>query len=240
VSPTELFPAVPGRLEVTATWLDFDIDNAVATSANVLVACYSSPDFSDPACQTNPRTGKPGIIRDPVTRQITSYSSVLSNTGHYSWRGLDLEMRYAMQPERLSFIDSIWLSALHTYTNRVQIASGAGDVIRLDGRVAYPHHRTLLSAGVDIGQWAIVAYGNRRGRAVTLVSDRPEATVSPVFYLDATVRFDVTDRAYIQASVQNLTDRTPEITAFNDVGNFAPEFYDPIGRRFSLSARLSF
>lgn len=240
VSPTDLSPALPGRLQLTATWLDFDINDAVMQPANVLEACYSSPKFSSPTCQKNPRTGEPGIVRDPVTRQITSYSGVLDNIGHYSWRGLDLEMRYAMHPEWIPFVDSFWLSALHTYTNRVLADYGAGEDTRLDGLIAYPHHRTLLSAGADIGRWTFVAYGNRRGRAVTRISDRPEANIAAAFYLDTTVRFDVTDRAYIQASIQNLTDRTPEITAFNDIGNFAPEFYDPIGRRFSLSARLSF
>lgn len=239
ISPTDLFPGLPGRLQLTATWLDFEIKDAVNGNVDVLDACYSSPDFSSPACGVNPRTGAPLVRRDPATRQIASYDVLVVNEGEFSWRGFDFEMRYAAQPDFLPEIDSLWLSALHTYA--VKVESGMlGGVTRLDGLINFPHHRTLVSAGVDAGRWTFVAYANRRGRALTTSSDRPEARIPPALYLDATVRFDVADFAYLQASVHNITDKEPAITAFNSVGNFAPEHYDPIGRRYALALRVNF
>ncbi len=240
ISPTELVSAIPGRMQITASWLDFEIDDAIIDFADVLFDCYSSPNFASPACAANPRTGAPAIERDPVTRQIVSFDGVLNNEGRLSWRGLDLELRYAVQPQRLPLVDSLWLSALHTYTDRVEWATGASSQERLEGLVGYPRHRTLLSAGADAGRWSLVAYASRRGRALTRRVDIAEAKIPPAFYLDLTARFDVTDQAYIQASVQNLTDKEPAITAFNEVWNFAPEFYDPVGRRYSLSVKLNF
>lgn len=240
LSPTELFTQIPGRMEITATWLDFDISEAIMQFSDVLDACYSSPGLSSPACGFNPRTGLPSILRDPATRQIVSFDEVLQNVGGLKWRGLDLELRYAVQPERMPLIDSLWFSALHTYTDRVEFSNGYGSAIRLDGLIDYPNHRTLLSAGAGAGRLSFAAYANRRGRVRTAMVDLPEAKIPAALYLDTTIRFDVTDQAYIQASIQNITDKEPAITAFNDIGNFAPEYYDPIGRRYALSVRLSF
>ncbi|MFZ5618121.1 MAG: TonB-dependent receptor domain-containing protein [Pseudomonadota bacterium] len=237
---TELFTQIPGRMEVAATWLDFEINDAISQFGDVLEACYSSPGFESPACGVNPRTGLTAIVRDPVSRQVVSIDGVLQNIGRLKWSGLDLELRYAVEPERIPLIDSLWLSALHTYTDRVELWDGYGAAVRMDGLINYPNHRTLLSAGAASGRWSLAAYANRRGRVRTIRLDVPEAKIPAALYLDTTIRFDVTDQAYIQASVQNITDKEPAITAFNAVGNFAPEFYDPIGRRYSLSVRLSF
>lgn len=236
----ELAPATPGRLELAATWFDFDIDRAIQSFSNVVSACYESIDFASPACGVNAMTGMPIIRRDPASEQIVGIDEVLVNAGGVNWRGLDLEMRYAVDPAFLPFLDSLWVSVLHTYTNLVRQTDSVGGVERLEGLIDHPRHRTLASIGADAGRWSFVLYGNRRGRALTSRTPVDEARVPAALYLDATARFDLNDRAYLQASVKNLTDKAPAITAFNDVGNFAPEYYDPYGRRYSLSMRLSF
>lgn len=239
LTPTSMFDVLPGRMELTATWLDFSISNVVADPDDVLSECYSSPNLSSPLCGLNPRTGAPAIIRDPSTRQIISFDGLLINNGALDWSGLDLEFRYAFEPDFLPLADTVWISALHTYTNKA-VHSYDGFEDRVDGLIQYPRHRSLVSAGVDLGRLSFVAYADRRGKVLTARSTRPEALVPAALYLDLTGRYEITDNAYVQASVKNLTDREPAITAFNDVGNFAPEFYDPIGRRFSLSFRITF
>ena len=239
VSPTDLFAAIPGRMELTATWLDFKIRNSISQPSDALFNCYSSPGFASPNCLINPRTGAPSIVRDPATRQIVSFDSILTNDGNLSWRGMDVELRYALQPEAIAFADSIWLSVLHTYTDDV-VMERFGSVQRLDGLLNYPHHRTLASLGVERGRWSFVAYANRRGKALTTRTTRSEARVPAALYIDLTGRFEITQNAYVQVGVKNLTDREPDITAYNDVGNFAPEFYDPIGRRYTLAFRMNF
>lgn len=239
LSPTEFVHAIPGRLELTATWLDFKIGNSISGPSDVLFDCYSSPGFTGRNCLINPRTGGPSITRDPATRQIVSFDSILTNAGELTWRGLDLELRYALQPERFAFVDSVWMSVLHTYTDEA-VTTQYGSSRRLDGLLSHPRHRTLASVGAEAGRWSLVVYANRRGQALTARSARPEARVPAALYIDLTGRFDVTDNAYVQAGVKNLTDREPDITAFNEVGNFAPEFYDPIGRRYTLAFRVNF
>lgn len=240
LSPTDMFEVIPGRLQMSATWLDFEIGNAISASEDQLFDCYSSPNFSDPSCGANPRTGAPLIARDPVTRQIDYADETLSNSGGLRWRGLDLELRYALELDRPGFIDRVWTSALHTYTDKVERTNGSGDRNDLTGLVDYPRHRTLLSAGVETGPWSIVAFANRRGRAVTARIDRPEAQIPAAFYVDLTARLNVTEQAYVQVGVENVTDEEPAITAFNEIPNFAPEYYDPVGRRYSFSVRLNF
>lgn len=239
LSPGEARDAL-GRLQLTATWLDFEIRDAITEFSDSLGACYLSPSFSSPACGVNPRTGAPAIIRDPVTRQVASIDGLLHNAGSLSWRGLDIELRYAAQPPFLPALDAIWISALHTYTDRVSISYADGETERLDGLIDFPRHRSLVSVGADAGRWSLVVFGSRRGEALTRRVAVPEARVPAAFYLDTTLRFDVTDRAFIQASVKNITDKEPAITAYNDVGNFAPEYYDPVGRRYALSVRVNF
>ena len=239
-SPEDWIGSLPGKLELTAAWYDFKISNAVSAEESPIAACYASPGFSSPACGVNPRTGLPSIIRDPVTRQIEAFDFVLRNEAAFEWRGLDLELRYAGEPAFLPFTDLVWFSALHTYTNRVVSDSGTGSFQRLEGLIDYPRHRTLATLGVEAGDLTIVAYANRRSRALTIRSDAPEARVPSAFYLDLTARLDLSDQTYVQAGVQNLTDLEPAITAFNGAGNFAAEFYDPIGRRYFVSFRVRF
>ncbi|MCB2098795.1 MAG: TonB-dependent receptor [Parvularculaceae bacterium] len=240
LTPTDFGLEMPGRLQLSAVWLDVEIEDAVNPSLDTLFDCYSSPDLSSKLCGVNPRTGLPLIVRDPFTRQIVSYDSFSINDGEFQWRGLDIEARYSTKPQTIPVFDSVWLSALHTYTDRVLLSADGMNPARQDGLINYPRHRTLISLGADLGEWSFVAYGNRRGRVLTAQSLRPEARVPAAFYLDATVRFDFSERAYIQANVQNITNEEPAITAFNDVGNFAPEYYDPIGRRYSVAVRIHF
>ncbi len=239
ISPTEFLSALPGRLQIAASWLDFAIRDAISDPTSILDDCYSSPDFASPLCGVNPRTGRLSIARDPNTRQVVSLDGALFNGGELQWRGLDLELRYAFEPAYLPFVDSLWISALHTYTDQV-VSRRGGSYLRLDGLINHPSHRTLASFGIESGRWSFVTNVNRRGRAVTARSSRSEAKLAAALYLDFAGRFDFTDSTYVQVGVKNITDRKPEITAFNSVGNFAPEFYDPIGRRYSLAVRVNF
>jgi outer membrane receptor protein involved in Fe transport len=65
-------------------------------------------------------------------------------------------------------------------------------------------------------------------------------------YFDLTMRAQVTDNFQITAAVINLFDNDPTVvgsdigsTAFNS-GNVFPSTYDPLGRRFSITGRLTF
>ncbi len=240
LTPTDMFTDMPGRLQITGMWLDYRIDDAVAQSASPVGDCYESINLSSPTCSVNTITGAPAIVRDPVSHQIISIDGVLENIGYVRWQGLDLELRYAYKPLDLGPIDRLWVNVLHTYTHRVVTGFSEGDRFRIDGLARDPHHRTLFTLGVEGGNLGLALFGNRRGRAMTTDIDIPETHISSAFYLDASARFSFDANTYVQFGVQNLTDTKPEITAFNTVGNFAPEYYDPVGRRFSLTFRTEF
>lgn len=240
LSPEERIGSLQGRLELSAAWYDFKITDAVSVEESPLAACYASAGFSSPACGVNPRTGAPSIVRDPVTRQIEAFDIILQNEAAFAWRGLDLEFRYAGEPAFPPFADLIWISALHTYTDRVISDTGAGKRERLDGLIDFPRHRTLATVGLESGAWTFVAYASRRGRVLTIRTDEPEARVPAALNLDLTARLDLSEQTYFQAGVQNVTDFQPAITAYNDFGNFAAEFYDPVGRRYVASFRVRF
>lgn len=240
LAPSAMFDDFPGRLEFNAAWIDIEIEDRIEGSETQLLECYESVGFSSPACWIDRGKSEPAIIRDATTRQIIRYDQALQNNGSIEWRGLDLEMRYSIEPENEFLADRVWVNLLHTYTDRVVTRNEVFGADRLDGLLRYPHHRTLATLGADFGDLSLVAYANRRGKALTARVDRAEARVPAATYIDLTGQYRIGEDSFIQLAVRNLTDRQPDITAFNEVGNFAPEFYDPIGRRFSISVRGRF
>lgn len=239
ISPTDWFDWIPGRLKLVATWSDLKIRNQIVFDSAVLDSCYASPSLSDPYCGVNPATGAPAIVRDPATRQITRLDIFGTNAGEIDWRGLDLELRYAIEPAAAPF-DRLWISALHTYTNRVRTISRLGDVDRLDGLVDYPKHRSQAVAGVEIGNLELVCSIVRRGAAVTARVDVPEVELGPAIYVDAAARLAIGPNLKLQFGVENIANRDPPIVAFSDTGNTPREHYDIVGRRFTLGVRADF
>ena len=65
-------------------------------------------------------------------------------------------------------------------------------------------------------------------------------------YFDLSTRFQATDNLTLIATVQNILDNKPKIvgstigsTAYNS-GNTYPSTYDPLGRRYGITAKLTF
>lgn len=236
----DLFSAMTGRISGSASWQDINIRDSIESFANPLLACYSSPDFSSPACADNAIAGRPAISRDPVTRQITHVDQTLFNLGGLQWRGVDLEARLLIEP-RDGPVGRFSFSAFHTLVERFELISEGNDITRLDGLAADPRNRTLIAASVEIGDVKLSAAGSRRGRAVSADFDVPEARIPPVTTFDLSAERRIGDRALIRFSVQNVTDVDAPIVPFVDTGgNTYKEYYDIIGRRFDLTIGLSF
>ena len=240
VDPTVWLDRFPGRATVSATWLDYRVRNAIQSENEGLEDCFSSSNFSSRACGLNPRTGEPLIARDPITEQIITADSVLANRGEFSWRGLDLEARLTLEPADLGAIDRVWLSGLHTYIDRVSFTSETGDLTIETGLAAYPRHQTLASAGVDVGDFQFSTLVRRRGRAESERFDLPETNIPPVTTFDVAWRWRLSDAAVATVNVENITNTAPPLVAFSERANTYPEFYDIVGRRFSVGVRASF
>lgn len=240
IRPTEITTHLPGQMSITATWHSYQITNQVLLPNDSVLDCYSSVGFSDDSCGINPLTGTPRIVRDPVTRQITSIEESAGNFGAINWRGLDIEAHYVMKPEASGLFDELWINLLHTYTDRVVSVKQQGDTERLDGLLGFPRHQSLASAGIDRGPISLAILFNRRGKVLTARTNNPGAKVPAVFYLDTSLRVELNNNIYFQFGVENLLDRDPPLSAFALFNNAPVIFYDFIGRRYSFSTRVKF
>jgi outer membrane receptor protein involved in Fe transport len=229
-------------MRLSATWLSYSIDNLVSAAANPLDACYSSIAFSSASCGVNPHTGLPLIRRDPATEQVVAIESLLMNGGEYRWKGLDFEFDYVVEPAR-GPIDRVWISGLHTLALKAesrQIDQTAA--MRLDGLAANPRNRSRVSIGAETGPLALNLFVQRRGRVSTIANfDIPETRIPAVTTVDLTARFEIRDKAVVTFGVENLTDRDAPLAAFAGPtgGNTYPEYYDLVGRRFSIGVRVA-
>ena len=227
-------------VEFNLTWFNYRIRNAVAAPADPLANCYGDLLLSNVDCGVNALTGEAIIRRNPTTRQLAGVDFVLRNGAELSWRGLDAELRASFEPAGDGLVDRIWLTALHTYTDRVLSTSLAGATEELQGFPQYPRHGTFAAAGAQSGQWSIGAFVTRRGAIETLRDGAPENRVPAVVYADANIRYRVSDDLYIQLNVDNLTNRRAPIVPFAENSNTFPQFYDVIGRRYAVQARFRF
>ncbi len=242
VSPGEFIADFPGRLEMSATWRMYRVSNLIAAHYTGLRDCYDSVDFSDISCGDNSLTGEPIIARDPATKQLVSYDSILLNKDQSMlWRGLDLELRYAYEPFASGLLDRIWVNAFHTYTDKVEVSAPGRDPVRLDGMSVYPRHVTIVSAGAERGRFGLEAHATRRAKIKADAFDIPETNAPAVTYVGATLRFNPTDDLMLKFNVENIADREPPLVAhYPPTSNTLPSYYDVIGRRFTLSARVRF
>ncbi len=225
--------------EVSAAWLDYNITDLIKAFENPLAACYQSADFSSAACAVNPVSGAAAIQRDPTTRRVVSYDNVLRNGGALDWRGLDLELRLSAEPTS-GPVDRVWVSVLHTYTDRFRETALTGETTALQGLAAFPRGRTFAVVGAERGPWDIAAFVTRRGSVETERDGRPETQIPAFVYADVSATRAINRHLELQLNVQNITDRAPPLALDEGVGAVFPQFYDLRGRRYSLSARLQF
>ena len=235
---SEIIPNFSGRLDVSATWIQHRFENSINSFSNTIRDCFESVGFSHPFCGINPVTGEPFLIRDTDTDQIVAVDAVRTNFPAASRRGLDLELRYAGRPFDIDLIDRAWVTIAHTYTDRFRTLNRDGTYTRSDGGVSVPRHESYLTAGIENGRIGVAMRITRRGRAANF--DIPEAKIPSFTYIDTVLRGNLSERAHIQFGIENLFDREPPIVAFVPSHNTFPNFYDVVGRRYSVSTRIRF
>ena len=233
---------LPGNLSISANWLDYKIDDMISGNSNILNDCYQSAAFSDAGCGENRLTGAPLIERDPITQQISHIDALLVNNGQMTWRGLDLEARYVVEPDGLGTVRKIWFSGVHTYTDRVSVQVPSSTSSQLVGTAPYPRHSSTLSGGVSLGDHIeLAAYAFRRGAIVSTKEVDLDIVRAPALTtFDLSARYELSSRAIATIGVENLLDKDPPRLAFADSINTYAEYYDIIGRRISVSLKTAF
>ena len=240
--PSDYIDWFPGVMELSATWRIFRLGNIITADNNPLNACFNSVDFSNPSCGLNALTGEPIIQRDPASGQLTSVDRVLINSDWMqSWRGLDVELRYAYEPFSTGLIDRLWLNAIHTYTHDVKFSAPGKPTRHMEGLSAYPRHVTIISTGAERAGFGIEIHAKRRGSVVEDRSGHPAVAAPAITTLGATFRMQPSETVMIKLNVENITDRDPPIFAnWSPVSNTLPGYYDVIGRRATLSTTFKF
>ncbi|MGB3738149.1 MAG: TonB-dependent receptor [Pontixanthobacter sp.] len=256
-------------LSITVDYFNIDLSDAITTPTidSVLANCFG--DFreapggsaTDPACtdfiRRNPATGNlfgsvattPGIV------------TVFSNLGSIETDGIDLVFNYQrdLGLANLNFnFAGTWTNSNFFNPNQNDPDGGfecagffgtnCGSIIP---EFSFNQRTTLGFDGVDLSLlWRYIdgveleaSNFNAAGSAPFL--DEFES-ISAEHYFDLSARFDVTPTFQLTATALNLFDNKPPIvgsnigsTAFNS-GNTFPSTYDPLGRRYSVTASLTF
>ncbi len=227
---------IPG-LSLTADWFDIDITGAIRAipGSTKLGVCYASANLSNPFCRD--------FTRSALTGEVTYLSAQPINTGRERMSGLDLGLVYAHTLNRLQ----LQLDLNATYLNEYVVEPFPGGApILFDGRIGggnggYPKWRgygvaTARQDGVAL-TWSTQWIGKAQdfNAARTAVGYK----TPNVFYHNAQVAFEVTEKTRFQIGVDNLFDRSaPYIPSFTD-GNTDTMTYDLLRRRFYVGFRTA-
>lgn len=228
---------IPG-LSLTADWFNIKIEDAIRSIAGStkLGLCYNSANMSHPFCAD--------ISRNPLTGELTYIRAQLTNTGTEKMSGLDLGLVYSRM---IGDVD-ISLDLNATWLNKYEITPFAGGSTMIyngfigGGNGGYPEWRGygVLSAkkGKVVGTWSTQWIGKATD-FYAAAGDIGYKTPN-VFYHNAQIAVEVTDKTRLSFGVDNLFDRKPPfIKNFTD-GNTDTMVYDLMGRRFYVGFRTGF
>lgn len=227
---------IPG-LSLTADWFDIDITGAIRAipGSTKLGVCYASANLSNPFCRD--------FTRSALTGEVTYLSAQPINTGRERMSGLDLGLVYTHTLNRLQL--QLDLNATYLTEYVVEPFPGGAPIL-FDGRIGggnggYPKWRgygvaTARQDGIALTwstQWIGKAQDFNAGP--TAVGYK----TPNVFYHNAQVAFEVTEKTRFQIGVDNLFDRSaPYIPSFTD-GNTDTMTYDLLRRRFYVGFRTA-
>lgn len=216
---------------------------------------------TDPACT--------GIRRNPTTGNLfgavdTTFGlpQVFSNLGRIETDGIDLVINYATDLGfaglNLNF-NGNWTNSNTFDSNQVDpdnvvfecagfFGTNCGSIIP---EFAFTQRSTLSFDSLDVSLlWRFIDEVNLERSVFNAAGQAPFLdefeTINAEHYFDLTLRWQATENFAFTAAVINLFDNDPQVvgnnigtTAFNS-GNTFPSTYDPLGRRFSITGRISF
>ncbi|WP_435202951.1 TonB-dependent receptor domain-containing protein [Qipengyuania sp. 902] len=244
--------------------LTFDYYNITLTDAittptidDVFSACFNgTPSATNPACtaiRRNPATGN--LFGSVAT--TPGLPLVLTNQGRVFTDGIDLTMNFNTD---LGF-GGLDLSFFGNWTNRSTFKANQNDPNSLNRDCVgyYSINCPSIQPEFSFTQRTTLSVGDAdlslRWRFIDAVEVEPEfagdfleefTTIGAEHYFDLTANFNVTDNFGFTAAVINLFDNEPKVvgsnigsTAYNS-GNIYPSTYDPLGRRYSVTARMTF
>lgn len=218
-------------LSITADYFDIEIEDAIRSipGSTKLAACYNTPGMNHPFC------GPEHFTRSALTGEVDFLSAQPVNTGRETSRGVDFGVRYLFHPAGLDAT----LDWNTTYLQEYEVTPYPGaDPIVFDGHVGggnggYPHWRSQASMTVENDRWSGTY-------SVQWIGEAKDFNAAPgaigyetpgVFYHNAQVALDVSEKARISVGLDNIFDqKAPFIQSWTD-GNTDTMTYDLLGRR---------
>ncbi len=244
---------VPG-LSVTVDYYKVDLQKAVSspTSNQVLDGCYTAalnPGFSaaNPMCAL--------IARNPSNGTLNGTTGVVtqsSNLGEVNIEGIDLGVNYRLNLAKWGRVDfGLQAAFLEEWSFKTLPSVARINCLGLYGvNCGGPTSKTKFSQRTTWNYGNFTLGYNWRHIGKTSVEG---GTYLPAYssiknfdYVDLSFAWDVTKNLRLSLAINNVTDLKPPVvgntiaTTSTNSGNTFPQWYDVVGRAYSLGARLKF
>ena len=260
--------AVPG-LSITADYYNISITDTISspTVGDLFAACFGAgasaagaPNLPAGALTSESCTN---IGRNPFTGNLfgdvaitLGLPQVLSNQGAIATDGIDVSVNYQRELGFANWnlsVNGNWTNSSTFQANvndpnsinRECVGFFSADCASIQPEFSASTRNTLQFDSFDVSLlWRYIDSVELEPGAGTFL---PEfSSIDSEHYFDLTVRAQATENLELTLAVLNLFDNDPPFvgntigaTGFNS-GNTFPSTYDPLGRRFSVTARLRF
>jgi len=258
--------AVPG-LTATIDYYNIKIDSAIdqPTTEDAINACFNNPSTTNTACTSIVRSSIDGGLSGDSS-VVRGLPRLLSNSGKLATKGIDFSVSYGREitsdvrwASRLvgNWTDSSTFQAVTGVSvNRECVSLYSSSCESIQPKFTSNWRNTITWRDLDVSlNWRYLSNNEYENRATnTAFSGQPEGQsrtsnfnrTGPYHLFDLSLRYQVFENLSVTGVVSNLLDREPPLTGafigatgFNS-GNTYPSTFDTLGRRFSISARLSF
>jgi len=239
-----------GDFRMTVDYYDIKIEDAVAAlgAQFFLNSCYGSLGANAAACAR--------IARDPVTGQVTAVNVTVGNLNALETQGIDFQFEWSVNLEDtfLPIPGRLRVNELLSIINDFKIngTDFSGTTTAAIGGAIFDWKSTL-SVYYTLGDWTAFArwsyvpslcdptFASTGTSAGCSASDTGQMDPA-ASYIDASVRWNVTDNFQVTGFIGNLFDEQPPQTPAGlfSQANTDPQVYRVLGRTFSVSARIRF
>jgi len=176
------------------------------------------------------------IVRDPVTGILTSIDLTRSNQDSLTAEGHDIQLEWSfpLGPGQLT-INELYSNLESRTLNDFEFAGTSAANVG----TAFPDYKSALSVSYDVGDWTLFG---RWTYVPEMVYDLgvPLPPTPEASYVDASLRWNVTEQFMLTANVDNLLDELPPQLLFPFQANTDPQVYRVLGRTLTVSARWRF
>lgn len=251
-----LTPAFAEGVSISIDYYDIEVKDAITTVSrtDTVSRCY---DQSAAAFAVDPTCGN-RAIRDPGAGALTQVNSRVSNEEDYYVSGVDVQLLYALDLDRLWGVlaGNLNVNLNYTWLNEWDIKPISGGTTNQEkGEIQYPENRFTLGLGYLLDRWNAnwtisfidqVVDGNVPGEDNADIFGDPlpksANTCAARFYHNAQLGFDVTSSIQTFVGIANLLDTDPCIlgqqTQYGNIGtNTEAALYDVTGREYYLGVR---